>query len=441
MRMGAVGIMAKDIGLKDASLEYRRQEYDSKNDVLAEFGEWVNAASLYEDIFNDLETIMPIVIIDEDEQKHIIKMSVADAMEQAKGRNDVLMGGVTYYKQFISKKTAKDICAFIIDMDNVYSAYLIETMQDGWKARDGQALPLPTYIVNSGIGLHLYFILKEPIPNYKMQTENIDKLYRQLATIETTKRGFVRKQVQWFGQDFRMAGGCGKDLWENTVFKVGDKWDADELAKACGLDIHFVMPDEPRKQKSSKAAGKRKAAPRRKGFYTNRAFYDYALKQCQNGSSKEGWRYTSMCALSVIAWKCKVPYEELEQDLKALLPIFNTNAERPVKDREVESALKMYNERAIMTPRERLEVWQGWSYKPIKRNGQKRAEHLEESRAIRDIRQKRKGTKWTDGNGRKNKRDIVLQYKQENPNATVTEIAQALGISRPTVYKWLNDKA
>ena len=431
--MGAVRNMAKDIGLKDCTIEYRKQEYEQKNEVLAEHGEWVNAASLYEDVFGDLEMIMPIVIIDEDEQKHILKMSVADAMEQARGRNDVLMGGVTYYKEFISKRTAKDICAFIIDMDNVYSAYLLETLQDGWKARDGQALPLPTYIVNSGIGLHLYFILEKPIPNYKKQTENIDKLYRQLATMETTKRGFVRRQVQWFGQDFRMAGGCGKDMWENTVFKIGDKWNADELAKACGLDIHFIMPDEPRtNQEKNKPASEKKRVQKRKGFYTNRAFYDYALEKCRN-ESKEGWRYTSMCALSVIAWKCKVPYEELERDLMALLPTFNAKGERPVKEREVKSALKMYNDRAIMTPRERLEVWQGWNYNPNRRNGRKRADHLRRARAVQEI-------DYPSGEWRhhETKQDLILDYAAQNPGASVTEIAKACGVSRTTVYKWLN---
>ena len=46
-----------------------------------------------------------------------------------------------------------------------------------------------------------------------------------------------------------------------------------------------------------------------------------------------------------------------------------------------------------------------------------------------------------DGNGRPvgsgTKEKIIKDYVVENPNATPTMIARELGISRPTVYKYL----
>ena len=114
---------------------------------------------------------------------------------------------------------------------------------------------MPTYIVNSGTGLHLYFVLEEPIPNYHVTTENLDKLYRALAIQQTTKRVYLHKQVQWFGQDFRMAGGLNKYGWTNTVFKIGKKWDIDELGKQVGLkDVHFIRYGEKRTQKPTYTA-------------------------------------------------------------------------------------------------------------------------------------------------------------------------------------------
>ena len=68
--------------LCERDLEEIRRHYDEKNEVLAAFGEQVSSAELYEDIFDDLDEVMPVVMIDEDEQKHIVKMSINEAMEQ-----------------------------------------------------------------------------------------------------------------------------------------------------------------------------------------------------------------------------------------------------------------------------------------------------------------------------------------------------------------------
>lgn len=422
--------MPKGKGLKDEPLEYRLQQYEEKNDVLEQFGEPVSAWTLYEDIFGDMERLMPIVVIDEDEQKHLIRMTIEEAVELAQGRNDVLMGGCTYFKEFVSKQTAKDIYAFIIDMDNVYSGILLRAFQNDWATATGTPLPLPTYIVNSGIGLHLYFVLDEPLPHFKRNAENIDKLYRELAEQQTTKRNYLRRQVQWFGQDFRMAGGCGKDMWLNKVYRVGKKWGADELAAACGLDIHFFRHGEV-----SKPDGKKKESKpyqKRQGWHTNRAFYDSALRQCHE-KSVEGWRYTSMCALAVIAWKCNVPRDEVEQDLYGLLPDFNKNAQRKVKDREVISALKMYGEKAMLTQRSRLEDWQGWKYSPIKRNGRKQAVHLRIARSTLAIMNEDEGHALQ---GRPTAERTVREWRKTHPAGTKLDCVRETGLSKPTVYRW-----
>lgn len=448
--------MAKGKGLKDEPIEYRKEQYEEKNSVLEGFGERVSALALYADIFGETDLLMPVVIIDENEQKHMIKMTIEEAVIHAQGRNDVLMGGVTYFKQFVSKATARNIHTFIIDMDNVYSGVLLRALQHGWALESGEELPMPTYIVNSGIGLHLYFVLESPLPNYKRQTENIDKLYRALATQQTTRRVYLRKQVQWFGQDFRMAGGCGKDMWENTAFRIGKKWKADDLAKACGLDIHFFAEGEKLpKMVKEKDQERRK----RKGFYTNRKFYDYSLERCRN-ESVEGWRYTSMCALTVIAWKCKVPKEELEKDLLSLIPIFNKGAIRIVKEKEVYSALKMYNEKAMETTRERLQDWQGWEYKP-KTNRHYGKQVFKRKKSEEDRRKGLKNTnlevrgwavrdamypdgEWRNKNGRPLAKQAIMdfvkeEYLKNGEFPKKSEVIRATGISKPTVYKYYDD--
>lgn len=421
--------------LQDEALEYIEEQYNEKNMVLSAFGREVNSCTLYEDVFGDTEQTVPIVFIDDEEKKHIVPMSIDEAMEQCEGRNDVLLGGCTYFNNWISKRSAKDIHAFIIDMDNVYSGTLLNALQNDWKTANNEPLPMPTYIVNSGTGLHLYFVLNEPIPNYRATTENLDKLYRALAVQQTTKRVYLHKQVQWFGQDFRMAGGLNKYGWVNTVFKVGEKWDIDELGKQVGLkDVHFIRYGEKRTRKPTKNTDGRRSQ-KRQGWKTNRAFYDYALRTCRD-KTKEGNRYTSMCALSVIAWKCSVPQDELEGDLLSLLPDYNKGATRQIREKEVYSAIKMYNPKAMLTQRDRLEDWQGWEYKPIKRNHLNRKDHLEIARAIQTIKDRQQGKNWREGNGRKDKSKIVEEWRKTHLDGRKADCIRETGLSKPTVYKW-----
>jgi hypothetical protein len=422
--------------LQDEELAYIEEQFDEKNMVLSEYGELVSPYTMYEDIFGDTEQTVPIVFIDDDETKHIVPMSIDEAIERCNGRNDVLLGGCTYFNNWISKKSARDIYTFIIDMDNVYSGTLQNALQNDWRTANNEPLPKPTYIVNSGTGLHLYYVLNEPIPNYYSSTENLDKLYRALAIQQTTKRVYLHKQVQWFGQDFRMAGGLNKYGWTNSAYRVGEKWDIDELGKQVGLkDVHFIHYGEPRTKKAT-SDKKPYKKPKSQGWKCSRAFYDYSLKTCRD-KTKEGNRYTSMCALSVIAWKCDVTRIELENDLISLLPDYNKGAKRQIKQKEIYSAMKMYNEKAMLTQRQSLENWQGWEFKPIKRNGRKQAVHLQRARAVQDI--DYPNGDWRNKDGRPPKGDIIAEWQRQNPNGTISECAKATGTSRTTVYKYWID--
>lgn len=439
--------------LKDEELEVIEQEYYKKNMILEQFGEWVDAETLYEDIYGDLEQVVPVVFIDEDEDtKHMVKMSVDEAIDQAVDRNDILLGGSTYFKNFVSKTTAKDVHALIIDMDNVWAGVLQPALQNDWN-EDDKELPKPTYIVNSGTGLHLYFLFDEPIPHYVCNSEKIDQLYRRLAVQQTTSRIYLQKQVQWFGQDFRMAGSLNKYNWRNEVFRVGEKWDIDRLAQAVGMeDTHFVRYGEPRTRQLVKRE-RTKNRTKRKGWRCNQGFYDYTLERCRN-ETKEGNRYMSFCALTVIAWKCNVPISKVEQDLKGLIPKYNKGAKRQITEKEIEHALRMYNEKAMLTQRERLQDWIGWEYKPqTNRHYGKQVFKRKKSQEARD-----KGLKntnlevrgwavrdamypdgeWRNKDGAPSKQEEVRAWRQLHPDGKPKDCMADTGISKNTVYRWWN---
>ncbi len=425
------------MALRDESIEYRLEQYNEKNDVLAAYGERVSGRDLYKAVFDDLEQIVPVVTQIDGETKSVVKWKLGEAIEQCQGRNDMMIGGVTYFNNFICKAAAKRIHAFIIDMDNVYSGPLKRALMHDWKREDGKPVPMPTYIVNSGTGLHLYFVLNRPLPHYKRQWEEIDQLYRRLAKIETTGRVYIEFSSQWFGQDFRMAGGLGKDGWENTVFKVGEPWEVDELAAALGMDFHFEYEGDPFPVKKKKRA--KQAIFRRTGYYLNQRVYESSVERCRN-ETHEGRRYMSMCALAVLAWKCKVDLARLRRDLVSLLEPYNKGATRPIKEKEIESAVKMYNPKALMTCRETTENWLGWKFIGARRNGRKRPLHLKIARAVRDAIHE----DWREGNGRpigsKNKinqkAQLVADWRRDHPDGRKIDCERELKISRPTVLKW-----
>lgn len=107
---------------------------------------------------------------------------------------------------------------------------------------------------------------------------------------------------------------------------------------------------------------------------------------------------------------------------------------------DILDALEAYQERWITYPRRSIEYRTAIAIPVNKRNGQKQSEHLEEARAIRDIRARRRGEKWDAHNGRKSKADIVNAWRVSNPIGTKAECIAETGLSKMTVYKhWNND--
>lgn len=427
--MGSVGLTVSRQFLQDRPLDYQSLQYAEKNSILAGWGEQVSASTLYEDVFGDLSMLMPVVVLDEDATKHVVKMTIEEALMQSGARNDLLLGGSTFFKQYISKATTRDVHALIVDMDNVYSGTLLQIIQAGWADVNGHSWPIPTYIVNSGTGLHLYFVFSAPLPHYKRFEKGIDTLYRTLAAQQTQGWPYLVRQVQWYGQDFRIAGGCGKNGWENTVFRVGTKWDPSELARTLGLNIVFDMDVKPIRH-----AKNRKFTYKGQGWHCHEGFYHYALNGVKN-QTMEGNRYTSMCALAVIAWKCGISYDILKQDLYSLLPLFNERGNNEVKPREVVSALKMYNDKAMLTPRARLEDWQGWKYEGQKRNYRKQEIHLflarNQKAALKMLGEMKP-------EGRPSACDIVLSWKKQHPDGRKIDCIKETGLAKSTVYRWWN---
>jgi hypothetical protein len=104
------------------------------------------------------------------------RIITADLKELNKFENQpfVIMAPIGYFGKKRLSKNASLLFAIAIDLDGVMLGDNIQSIVTFTKK---ELLPKPTYIVNSGNGLHLYYVLKKPIKMYEnYQKEMMDAL-------------------------------------------------------------------------------------------------------------------------------------------------------------------------------------------------------------------------------------------------------------------------
>jgi len=140
----------------------------------------------------------------------------------------------------------------------------------------------------------------------------------------------------------------------------------------------------------------------------------------------------------IYAFKCNIPKEEVEEDMnekfEELKDIEHSN---PLTKEDLYTALEVYHREYYNFTIDDIEKLTDIRIERNKRNYQNQKDHLEEARMIRDLRMSRQNKNWWDNSGRPSKENIVKEYIEKNPDDNPTEIARALNISRPTVYKYL----
>lgn len=321
-------------------------------------------------------------------------------------------------------------------------------------------LPKPTFIVSSGSGLHLYYVLDRPIPLFRETVVDLQEYKRELTrliwhdTIVNIKSVHDIQQEGIF-QGFRMPGTITKAGARAVAFRTGDRVSIDYLNSFVS-DIykvtHFAYKSDLRladaAEKYPEWYDRRVVRKEKRGAWAvNRAVYDWWLGQIRKGATV-GHRYYCMMTLAIYARKCSqydekrnpdpVTREELERDCFSLVDQFDEmtdNESNHFDNDDVIDALEAYDDRWITFPRSSVEYRSGITIPANKRNGQKQADHLEEARAIRDIRSRRRGEAWDAHNGRKSKRDRVQAWRLDHPGGTKADCVRETGISKPTVLK------
>ena len=408
----------------------------------------------------------------------LVKASIAE-------NAPVYMAPVSWYGRNNKAANARFLHAFAVDLDGVTPAKLgsvLKQMRNGHDPANEKwvSMPQASYIVMSGRGLHLYYLLDRPVPLIPAVVPFLQQLKRRITDVVwtdyTSEDGNEGRQYQGIYQGFRMPGTTTRLNGHGVDAKDTNKYEAlafmyapdgaseprrvtlDYLVDYCGIrgkeipgELYRIL--ETKGGRTPIAEAKERwpewyerrvvQGEEKEGYDTNRGAYESWLSRIEDEAVVHG-RYFAVLALVAYAVKCNVPLEDLERDAYALVPALDKLSDDPgnrFTDYDVACALSAYGSNGLrfgkneyMCRRAKIAPHAN------KHNGQKQKEHLEEARAIRDIRQHRKGTNWWDGgnrDGAPTKRDEIRAYAAEHPEASQRAIAKALGVSPTTVNKWL----
>lgn len=371
-----------------------------------------------------------------------------------------IIGGITYFGRRNLQSHASKMYALIFDLDGVDDERLTNFLSGALIA---EAYPVPNYIALSGHGVHLYYVFEEPVALYpytKLQLKELkyvltDKVWNRYTSTEK------KVQHQGINQGFRVFGGKTKiDGVRVKVFRLNE--DPFTLSKLCEYVPEKSRVDEKKLWKESKTTLEqaKKIYPewyekvienndRTPVFWDiagkvngdNRyALYDWWKRQIYAGATF-GHRYFAIMCLVIYGVKVQKPLEEVERDALELIPYLTSlNPKEPFTEEDVDKALEVYDDRYRKFPIKDIARVSGIDIEPNKRNGRKRKVHVKIMSSTRDILYP--DGEWRNKNGRPKGSGTaaqkVAEYRHEHPEASVTEVARALEISRPTVYKWWN---
>lgn len=405
-----------------------------------------------------------------------LEVLIRDALSHNK---TMFLAPVSYFGKDRHARNARFLHAFTIDLDGVEASNLRNLLKQIGNGHDQNvskmaALPQPSAVINSGTGLHLYYVLDQPVPLIPTIVPFLQEVKKLLTDLVwnawTSSIPISERQYQGIYQAFRMVGTPTKlngwadgakrtGQYEVVAFRyerAGRSWlvSLDYLLSYLGLHAEKGVMDELKRLRTT--GGRTpierakqlwpdwyqrrivEGAPRGR-WYANRALYDWWLRKISD-LSQVTYRHRYWCIRELAAYadKCGVPEEELEADAYGLVDLYDTLTEDPTNhftDDDVAAALEGYGDGMIhLHSAEGIRRRTKIEFSDNKRNGRARDQHLQLARGIKMV----KAQMGEDVlGGRPTKCDLIRTYAREHPEQNHSQIAKALGVSRPTVIKWL----
>lgn len=372
-------------------------------------------------------------------------------------KNDLaLCSMISYSGRRKSAKNAFKCHGFIIDLDGVGMDELRSFW--GW-VEQLERIPYPSYVANSGHGLHIYYLFQNPVPLYPRVVEHLQNLKRGLTlwvwNKETSSYSVKDRQFQGIYQSFRMVGsktklgkGKAKNKYLVKVWKTGRPVSISYLNQF--VEDEYKCPENPDYASWDWASEEHKSLSECAELYPdwylrriinkepsgqwkcNRALYDWWLAKIQtDGNAKDGNRYHCISMLYVYGIKCMIAKELIDADAMELLEPFNeltTREDNKFEVADIKSASKFYDPKFAKMSRKEIERRTGIQIKGARRNGRSQEEHLKRARKLRE-----------DDYSMVGRPDVyskVADWRKEHPDGTIKECIEDTKLSKSSVYKW-----
>ena len=397
----------------------------------------------------------------------IKRYSITDDLETieklTQSNNFCLCSPISYCGKQRTADNARFIYALAVDLDHIIvkdgkPAGLI-SLWNGHIVHE-ERIPKPTYIVSSGTGLHLYYVLDKPVALFQNTAKQLQTLKHELTDL-IWGYGIVQikdsKDIQQEGiyQGFRIPGTITKAGDRTRAFLTGDKVSIEYLNEHIPEALRvkkYTVKKELTKAKAKELYPewyKRRVEDKQPAgvWHISRNLYDWWKREIVM-KARVGHRYWCMMTLSVYAYKCSmydpkhnpnpVTREELEKDCFKIMEYFETLTDDDTNhfnEADVIDALEAFDSRWIKYPRDTIEYRCGFELPTNNRKYRKQETHLKIARATKEI---MKATGELKREGRPANDIEVMAWRAMNPNGIKADCIRDTGLSRPTVDKHWN---
>lgn len=395
----------------------------------------------------------------------------------------------SYYGNRRLQKNIDKIFGLIVEVDNVISPEQIRAFID---LINSGSVPLPNFLINSGHGFHLYYVLDKPI-NMHARTYDV---YPVITNVLNAIKDLVwipevsdtKPEKLDIEKAYSIIGTCNRKNKELvvTAYKVKEEKSSleyirnfiDKPSDDIDYDISFPKRSKYTKEEAAKlfpewtvqrfpelfeeaerkelleAIAVRESDKLERQYHNNRKkticnpkLYQWFFKLISNPENLfHGNRYRCMVCLAIYGLKCGISKEQVRGDLQKLLPLFN-KVEKKNKDSkfvitetDINNALYVYRdtEKTCHYTFNWIMEFCGIHYEPkTKRRKQplSQAEHLCLAREKRD-------ELYPDGSWRAHSdgetRRKILAFINDNPNASMNDCISSNICSRSSVYKYFD---
>ena len=449
-----------------------KQLYTQKNDLLAERFTPVTPREFYRDMFPEgwqeragVEERKPNAIFSigytneatkaKNKIRYARNVLLFDELEgledvlNTPGAEFVLSSAITYSGRKRTSNNAYHLWGITIDLDGVQ----MHNLKDLLYQIQNKVIPEPTYIVNSGNGMHVYYLFEEPIPLYRHLHKPLKALKHGLTNMVwnayTSSIPPEKRQFQGIFQGFRAVGSASKlgKRYPVVAFKTGTKRTLQYLNEYVSSiyqvdynEFTHLTIDEARAKYpewyEKRVVQKQKASR----WVNDKRLYFWWINQMRNGAF-DGNRYHCVSALFAYAIKCNIPPEKALQDALELVPWLNTLTEHNDNDfteQDVHDAFAFCKQEYVTLSIDAIEAKTRIRIDRNKRNGRRQAAHLGRARAVQDF-DDPEGN-WRNKNGRPKgsgtAHEAVATWREQNPDGTKAECNRATMLDPKTIRKW-----